>query len=483
MKIINKFIAILLALLVFGFGKPALAQRNSNREQPNIVFMMVDNLGWGEIGAYGGGILRGAATPRLDTFASEGMKLLNFNVEPQCTPSRSALMTGRHPIRSGTTKVVWGLPYGLVGWEQTWPELLSDAGYSTGMFGKWHLGDTKGRFPTDQGFDEWYGIANTTDESQYSGQIAFDAKVVEPPQIQEAIRNQSPKALKDYTVATRRLIDTEITDRAIDFMERQVRDRKPFFAYIPFTQPHLPSLPHPEFAGQTGNGDWADMLAEMDYHAGEVLDAIERLGIRDNTIVVWCSDNGPEEAPSYFGTSGYWRGHYFTTLEGSLRVPFLIRWPGKIQPGSSSNEIVHITDIMPTFASVAGYQVPQDRQIDGLNQMPFFTGQVDNSPREGFPAYNGDTMQAYKWRNFKVEFVEQNSMFDKPARHNFPRVYDLLRDPKEEYGIYGGIDNGTESLTWVLPAVSQQIIKFQKTLTEEPPIPLGTPEPYTPRHK
>ncbi len=138
------------------------------QDNPNVVVMMVDNLGWGELGVYGGGVLRGAETPRLDTLASEGVRFLNFNVEPQCTPSRSAFMTGRHPIRSGTTKVVWGMLYGMTQWEITMAELFSDAGYATGMFGKWHLGDTQDRFPTDQGFDTWYGIANTTDEAMYS---------------------------------------------------------------------------------------------------------------------------------------------------------------------------------------------------------------------------------------------------------------------------------------------------------------------------
>ena len=475
MTLVRKRIALAVILTILPWVPAVWAQ-----EQPNIVFMMVDNLGWGEIGAYGGGILRGAETPRLDELATEGMRLLNFNVEPQCTPSRAALMSGRHPIRSGATKVVWGMPYGLVGWEITWAELLSDAGYSTGMYGKWHIGDIPGRFPTDQGFDEWYGIANTTDESQYTSQFHFDPEVVSPPQIQEARRGETPRGVKPYTVETRRTVDSELNDRAIAFMERNAEAGRPFFAFIPYTQPHLPSLSHPDFEGKTGNGDWADMLAEIDYRAGEILDAIDRLGLRDKTIVVWCSDNGPEEGPSWFGTAGYWRGHYFTTLEGSLRAPFLIRWPGNIKAGSITNEIVHITDMLPTFASVAGYEVPTDRMIDGIDQLDFLTGKVDKSPREGFPAYNGDTMQAYKWREFKVEYWEQNSMMGKPARHNFPRVYNLLRDPKEEYGVYGGVETGTESLTWVLPAVTQRVLEFRKTLAAEPPIPTGTPEPYSP---
>ncbi len=458
----------------------ALAQA---AEKPNVVLMVMDNLGWGEIGTYGGGILRGAPTPRLDALADEGMKLLNFNVEPQCTPSRSALMSGRHPIRSGTTKVVWGLPYGLVGWEVTMAELFSDSGYATGMYGKWHLGDQPGRWPTDQGFDEWYGIPNTTDEAMYTSQPHFDPEVVEAPQIVEARRGERPRNIKEYNLETRRTIDRELTERTIEFIQRNARAGRPFFAYVPYTQTHLPVLPHPDFEGRTGNGAQADMLAEMDHNVGQVLDALDTEGIRENTIVVWMSENGPEEAPSFFGTAGYWRGHYFTTLEGSLRTPFLIRWPGDIEPGSVSNAIVHITDLLPTFSTAAGYQVPTDRMIDGVDQMPLFTGATDESAREGFPAYNGDNMQSYKWRTFKVHYFDQQGMFDSPTRYNFPRIHDLLRDPKELYGLYGGHGagaTGTEQLTWVFPAVTAEILKFRESLRAEPPVPFPAPEPYTP---
>jgi arylsulfatase len=466
---------LVLAFLVTSF---CLAQTT---KQPNVVVIVMDNLGWGEIGAYGGGILRGAPTPRLDAFAQEGMQLLNFNVEPQCTPSRSALMTARHPIRSGTTKVVWGLPYGMVGWEKTMAELFSDKGYATGMYGKWHLGDMKGRFPTDQGFDEWYGIANTTDESEYTSQIGFDPTVVTPPQIQQSTKGKTPTAVKEYNVNTRRTIDAELADRAIAFMQKSVRQEKPFFVYLPYTLAHLPTLPNPEFDGKSGNGGWADVLMEIDHRAGQIFDAIDDLKVRENTIVIWMSENGPEEASSWFGTAGYWRGHYFTALEGSLRTPFLIRWPNKIKAGVKTDAIVHITDVLPTLASAAGLDMPTDRKIDGVNQMPLFSGQTDDSAREGFPVYNGDEMFAYKWRNYKVHYYKHENMFDKPVKHNFPRVHNLLRDPKELFGIYGGHDTGAENLTWVLPAVTKEVLKFKKTLQEESPILLGTPEPYRPK--
>lgn len=454
------------------------------QQKPNVVLIVMDNLGWGEVGTYGGGILRGAATPNIDGLASEGLKLLNFNTEPQCTPARSALMSGRHPIRSGTTKVVWGLPYGLVGWEITIAELFSGAGYATGMYGKWHLGDMPGRWPTDQGFDEWYGIPNTTDESMYTSQPHYDPSVVEAPQIVEAKKGEKPKEVKEYNLETRRTIDRELTEKAMAFIEKNAEDKKPFFAYIPLTQCHLPVLPHPDFAGKTGNGDYADMLAEMDYNVGQLIEKVDALGIKDNTIFIWMSENGPEEAPSFYGTAGYWRGHYFTTLEGSLRTSFIVRWPGKIPEGSVTNEIVHITDLLPTMADVAGYKIPDDRIIDGVDQMSLFMGKSKKSAREGFPAYNGGNMQSYKWRNFKVHYWDQQSMFGSPTKLNFPRVHDLLKDPKELYGVYGGnhgTASGSEQLTWVFPAVTFEILKFQKSLQDEPPVPFPAPEPYRPK--
>jgi arylsulfatase len=443
-------------------------------EKPNVVVIMLDNHGWGELGVYGGGILRGAPTPRLDQLADEGMQLLNFNVEPQCTPSRSAFMTGRHAIRSGTDRVVWGMLYGMVGWEETMAELFSEAGYATGIFGKWHLGDVKGRYPTDQGFDEFYGVLNTTDESEYSSQFQFDPEALDPPQIQRGTRGGDLDNVKPYDLQARREIDSELTRLSIDFMQRKVASGEPFFAFVPFTQPHLPTLPHPDFDGATGNGNYADVTTEMDHRTGQILDAIDDLGIRDDTIVLWTSDNGPEHFYPWHGTAGPWRGQYFTVWEGSLRVACLVRWPGKIPAGSVSNEIVHIADLLPTFARVAGYEVPNDRIIDGVDQLDFLLGNQETSNREGFPAYNGNQLFAYKWRNWKMHLVELETMNSVPEKLNVPRVYNLITDPKEEY-------NMASEATWVLPVMFNKIIEFQASLVEEPPIPLGTPDPYVPQ--
>lgn len=468
------FSAIAIAFSLIGSATAA--------SKPNIVLMVQDNLGWGEIGAYGGGILRGAPTPRLDTLANEGMKLLNFNVESQCVPSRSALMTGRHPIRSGTHSVVWGMLYGMTQWEETIAELLSRQGYATGMYGKWHLGDVKGRFPTDQGFDEWYGVPNTTDEAVYSEGFQYDDSVGTRPYILKSTKGKSPKNIKEYTRETRRTLDRELVEHTVDFMKRSVKEKKPFFVYVPFTQVHVPSEPHPDFKGKTGNGRWADVLAEMDYNAGKVLDAIDDLKIRDNTIVIWTSENGPEEIFPHNGTAGPWRGTYFTGLEGSLRTPFLIRWPENIKPGSVSNEIVHITDIYTTLAEAGGATIPKDRIVDGVNQLAFFKGKSEKSAREGFPVYNGDKLFGYKWRNWKLHLLTQETMGSPVIQPGMPRIYNLLTDMKEQYDVmqYGGRDGG-ELHYWVLPVIFKKITSHKASLVEEPPIALGTPDPYMPK--
>jgi arylsulfatase len=192
--------------------------------KPNIVFILMDNLGYGEVGSYGGGILRGAPTPRIDQLATEGMRLLNFNVEAQCTPSRSAIMTGRFAIRSGTHSVpIGGGLDGLTQWEVTIAELLSGAGYRTGHFGKWHLGSDDGRLPNDQGFDEWYGIPRTTDEAFWPSDPAARAAGVPFTHIMEGRKGEQSRALAVYDLDQRRLIDAEITRRTIAFMQRSVQ--------------------------------------------------------------------------------------------------------------------------------------------------------------------------------------------------------------------------------------------------------------------
>ena len=463
---------------------PVVAQQP---KKPNIVFILMDNLGYGELGIYGGGILRGAPTPRIDALASEGMRLLNFNVEAQCTPSRSAFMTGRFSIRSGTYEVpIGGVPDGLTQWEVTIAQLLSAQGYATGMWGKWHLGSAEARLPTNRGFDEWYGIPRTYDEAMWPSldetksmwpsvgtKQGWTSKVLAPEPIYEARKGEKPRVVANLDVDNRRTMEAEITSRAVAFIKRNASAGKPFFAYIPFSLVHMPTLPNLEFAGRTGNGDWADCLAEMDFRTGQILDAIKQAGIEDDTLVIFTSDNGPEATHPWEGDSGPWRGTYFTAMEASLRAPFIVRWPGKVPAGRISNEIVHIVDMFTTLARVGGATIPNDRPIDGVDQLDFFLGKQDASNREGFPAYVADRLSAVKWRNWKAHFIWQDNMYAPPQTLPLPKVINLLTDRKEERDV--GAYN-----SWVAEPVVKIVGEFEASLKKYPPIKLGTPDPYTP---
>jgi arylsulfatase A-like enzyme len=451
---------------------PALAQD----KKPNILFVLMDNLGYGELGVYGGGILRGAPTPRIDQLAAEGTRLTNFNVEAQCTPSRSAIMTGRFPIRCGTQSIPIGGEFdGLTRWEVTIAQILSGAGYATGAFGKWHLGSVQERLPNHRGFDEWYGIPRTTDEAFWPDNPQAKAAGVPPMRIMEGHKGEPAREAAIYDLEQRRLIDEEITRRTIDFMKRGVASGTPFYAYVPYTQVHFPTLPNPRFAGKTGYGDFSDSLAEMDAHVGELLDAVDALGIGDNTIVVFTSDNGPEATWPWQGSSGPWRGYYFTHMEGSLRVPFIIRWPGHVPAGRVSNEIVQEVDTFTTLAMIAGAAIPQDRAIDGVDQSDFMLGKSEKSNREGFPVFVGDRLEAVKWRNWKIVFYEeQRDWWSPPIKLGEPKAFDLITDPKEEYPATA-LRN-----TWNAAPAMKIVSEFEQSLKKYPPIVPGTPDPYTP---
>jgi arylsulfatase A-like enzyme len=478
----------------FAFGSDAYAAPESGGtggSKPNILMILLDNTGWGDFGCYGGGALRGAPSPRIDKLAGEGILLQNFNTEPQCTPSRSALMTGRHPVRSGTQSVPVGLPYyGLVPWEVTIAELLSDAGYATGTFGKWHLGKTPGRFPTDQGFDEWYGIPNSSGESIWatpelleSNSVIQDAKESLPkseiPWIMQGSKGEIPEKVKLFDVEQRRVMDAELTRRTIDFMERNGKQGKPFFAYVPLTAMHFPTYPHPDFSGKSGNGDYTDMLVQTDHYVGQMMDALKDLGLEDDTIVIFAADNGPEHPDNgdglMTGWTGPWAGTYFTALEGGLRAPCIISWPGKIPAGKVSNEIVHIVDIFSTLAHMSGVSIPTDRPIDGVDHTDFLLGKSEKSAREGFVIYVGDTMYGVKWRNWKVHLIWQETKYSpQEIFSTVPKVVNLITDPREERQAAEPYNS------WVQYPAMRVLTKFQRSMKMSPSVPLGAPDSYIP---
>ncbi|MGE3983855.1 MAG: arylsulfatase [Dehalococcoidia bacterium] len=442
---------------------------------PNIVLVLADNLGWGELGCYGGGMLRGAPTPRLDALAAEGLRLLNFNVESDCVPTRSALMTGRHPIRTGAIQSVpAGLPQGIHPWEITLGQLLSDRGYATAIYGKWHLGDRPGRLPHERGFDEWYGIPRTSNESMFTSSPGFDPDAVPVPQVMEGKRGEQAREIALLDLDMRRTIDGEITARTINFMRRHAGEGRPFFAYVPITQLHYPTLPHPDFIGRTGAGDFADSMVEMDYRAGQLLDEVEALGIADDTVFIFASDNGPEFRRPWRGTAGPWVGTYHTAMEGGLRAPLLIRWPGHIPANGVSNEIVHVTDLFPTIARIAGAEVPADRPIDGVDQLDFFEGRQEKSNREGFLFYIKNELRAIKWRDWKMHLVWEVEPNAGTNQLEAPYLFNLVQDPKEETDVHS-------AMSWARGPMRRMQDAFQQSLKQYPPIPPAAPDEYVPQ--
>ena len=447
---------------------------SSSERQPHIVLVLADNLGWGELGCYGGGALRGAPTPRIDSLADEGLKCLNFNVESDCVPTRSALMTGRHPIRTGALQSVpAGLPQGIHPWEITLPQVLKQAGYDTAMFGKWHLGDRPGRYPNDRGFDEWYGIPRTSNETLFTQSPGFDQTVVDIPQVMEGFAGQPAKDVAEYDLEKRRLIDSELTEKSIDFMRRKANGDKPFFLYVPLTHLHFPTLAHPDFAGKSGVGEFADSMMEMDYRVGALMDAVKALGIENNTLFIFASDNGPEFRRPWRGTAGPWSGTYHTAMEGGLRVPLIVKWPGHIDKARVSDDIVHVTDLFTTLIEVAGAEMPTDRPIDGLSQLSWWKGLVEKSAREGFLFYIKTELRAVKWRHWKLHFVFESEPNSGTKHLETPWLFNIKRDPKEETD--AAMEDG-----WVRGPMRKMIMAFEKTLKEHPPIAPGASDQTNP---
>jgi arylsulfatase len=474
----HRILAALGAALLLGAAAPPAGAAQTPADRPNIVLIFPDNLGWGEVGAYGG--VRGVPTPNIDRIGAEGIRLNNFNVEYSCTVSRIALLTGRHAVRTGGSQAT-----GMTLWEVTIAEALEPLGYASGLFGKWHVGgdDWEGRRePTHQGFDEWYGIPGTSHVAQYTsfqGLSRDDFPGItsyydEVPYIWEGRAGEPTRKVKVFDLETRRTIDREAAEHGIAFMERNVAADRPFFLYYPQTQIHFPTLAHPDFAGTTGAGDIGDAMADVDHNVGLILDALDRLGIANNTIVFWCTDNGAERRRPWRGSSGPWSGFYNSAMEGGIRTPCVIRWPGRIPAGQVSNEIVHQVDFFPTLAAAVGADiVPADRAIDGVNQLPFLEGRQPHSNRQSVLYFaQNNQVQAVKWQDWKFWYRFPPEPGD-PEPDSRMRLFNLRSDPKEETDI-------KEFEPWVKAVADSIVAAFDATTAAYPHVPPGAPDPYSP---
>ncbi|HZN35441.1 MAG TPA: sulfatase-like hydrolase/transferase, partial [Pirellulaceae bacterium] len=348
-----------------------LAAAAAAAERPNIVLILADDLGYGDLHCFGA---QDVQTPNLDRLAAEGLRLTScYAGHPNCSPSRTALMTGRTPTRVGVRNwIPEDSTMHLRQSEITVARLLKQAGYATCHSGKWHL---NGAFnkptqpqPKDHGFDHWFSTQNNAAPSHKNPS--------------NFVRNgQAAGPQEGYSAHV-------VVDEALRWLKSGRDAAKPFFLYVCFHEPHEPIAADekyarlypsddPRFSAHHGN------ITQMDDAAGRLLRGLDEMKLRENTLVVFTSDNGPEATWPWQGSSGSWRGYYFTHMEGSLRAPFIIRWPNRIPAGRVSNEIVHEVDTYNTFARIAGAQVPKDRPIDGVDQTDFLLGKSDKSNREG----------------------------------------------------------------------------------------------------
>jgi len=453
-----------------------LAPSAAAQARPNIVYILVDNWGWGDIAVQGGTV----PTPRIDRFAAEGMRFTNFNVQNQCTPTRSALHTGRLPIRSGTQKVAApGEPDGMAPWEYTIAELLSDAGYATALYGKWHLGSKPGRMPNDQGYDEWWGINEGSNAAAYTSTPQFDSTVVDVPHIWTGVKGKVSITARPYDLDAKASMDRESVERTAAFIEARAREDRPFFVYVGFTHFHPPWGVHPDFRNRSGAGVYADTKMEVDYNVGLILDAVTAAGVESNTIVILTGDNGAANYPSpglvtgeVGGSNGPWRGGLSTAYEGGMRTPAMIRWPGAIPAGVVTDEIIADLDWYPTVAHLVGEEarIPTDRPIDGVNQADFVLGRSAASAREYVVTYVGDRVFAVKWRNMKVHFASAEGTHAVIQEYTFPQVFDIMEDPKESFELWG---NEGYAHAWVMAPVSRILAGLAGSMRRYPNITPG----------
>ena len=386
---------------------------------PNVVIFFTDDQGFGDLSCYGHPTIH---TPHIDRMAAEGMKLTNFYVaSPVCSPSRAALLTGCYPKRVGMHEHVIFPPYkyGLHTDEQTIADMLKSAGYATGCYGKWHLGHRPGLLPTDQGFDEYFGVPYSNDMSTFHRDPKTKYKYNLPLLHNHEVLEWEP----DQYVLTKRC-----TEKAVAFIE-QNKD-KPFFVYVPHAMPHYPIYASKDFAGKSPRGLYGDVIEEIDWSVGQVLQTLEKHGLDDNTLVIFTTDNGPWKPFKHLGgSSGPLRGDKGTNWEGGQRVPCVIRWPGKVPASTVTRDLTRSIDLLPTIAELTGAKLP-DRSIDGGSIKGLLLGEADAAPAsDTFLYYTSDG---------KLAGIRKGAMkllFDGKQAEGGPFLHNLDVDISEEWDL------------------------------------------------
>ena len=422
--------------------------------QPNIVFIMADDVGWSNPSCYHNGLMS-SRTPHIDRIAAEGMRFTDYYAQPSCTAGRSAFLTGQFPVRNGMHTV--GLPGDtkrLSDRDPTVATLLKNMGYATGQFGKNHLGDTDDALPTRHGFDEYWGWLYHLNAMEYTDNPDFPqgeaGQAFRPRNIVECrVTADGGQQIKDdgpCPPERMKTLDDEVTQHTLDFIKRQAAAKTPFFCWMCPARAHIYthlSDTYKEMLGKDGMGMQEVVMKELDDNVGKVLETLDSLGIADNTIVVFTSDNGPEVMTWPDGGMTPFHGEKGTTWEGGFRVPTVVRWPGKIPAGQVSNEIMDHMDFLPTLVAAAGG--PDDLKerllagydgyrvhLDGYNQLDLLLGK-GGSKRKEIIYYEGTTLQAVRYADWKAHFIVQNEgWFGPKERLGAPLLFNLRRDPYEK---------------------------------------------------
>jgi arylsulfatase len=480
-------------------GPVAKAQTESTRK-PNILVIWGDDIGWFNVSAYNNGVM-GYRTPNIDRVAKEGCLFTDWYGQQSCTAGRAAFITGQSPIRTGLTKV--GLPGAKIGLQEEDPtiaDLLKPLGYVTGQFGKNHLGDRDEFLPTVHGFDEFFGnlyhlnAEQEPENADYPKDPEFKKKFG-PRGVLRCWANKDGTQKIDNTgpLTTKRMetVDEEFLDASLNFIERAARDDKPFFVWWNSTRMHIFTHLKKESVGKTGLGLYPDGMVEHDGHVGKLLDKLDELGIADNTIVMYSTDNGAEVMSWPDGGTTPFRGEKDTNFEGGWRVPCAIRWPGVFEPGTVSNEIFSHTDMLPTFVAAGGdpdivEKLRRGHQagtktfkvhIDGYNLIPFWKGEVTRNPRRGFMYWSDDgDLMALRVDQWKCTFVEQRAhglgVWREPmVTLRAPKIYNLRSDPFERGDRDGSMfyDKWMADRAFLLVPAQAIVAEFLKTFAEFPP--------------
>jgi arylsulfatase A-like enzyme len=491
-------------ILFFAPGPVRAAEGPKAAKKPNIIVIMTDDVGWGDLGCYGGGETRGAPTPNLDRMAAEGMRFTNYYGQASCTAGRASFITGRIPIRTALSVVLApGDLNGLQAEDPTVAEALQKLGYRTVQYGKWHLGDKPENFPTAHGFDEMYHML-----PYYAGVYAYDYLALQPDfplhnkkfmELWEKMNlsewegkaGEAPKVSKKrFGYDDLATIDDIMREDAIKYIKEHAKDDRPFFMYLCFMKVHNPNNPSPRFKGKSpGTGRYLDSLMELDDNSGQVLQAIRDAGIAENTLVVWTTDNGAwiDAWPD----AGYtpFRGMKGTAFEGGFRCPAMAWWPGHIKPGSVANDIMSHLDWWPTFVKLAGGTPPphiwKDNKgkaivFDGIDNSDYILGQGP-SKRDHFFYVNDLSFGGIRVTNFKCLFTAKDTWLGPELNLDFPAIYNLYWDPGENYdmmfrgaaptrgdlrtspGRYSGEDHG-----WAVSLFQPYMFQFFGELAQYP---------------